>query len=330
MPAIDANILNHLMANGPCTVRQLADALLGHNEHPRPIHNQCRALIKKGLLVRDDSQGDWLYDVSHCGIKQQTNRVGDVVGNRAGNERKCDGPLKKGIAGKVKVVIQCAGRKFGAPTLSQGGQALNFVANPRLGHPNGRAPWDALPALNRYTWIDCIRDYNDKKILPSGITVSKGQDLTTAGSLYRNSIYRDLIRTVGSQNVYILSAGWGLVNAADKIPPYNITFSSSNKIPKDARITSTVRTNYSTVRQIIDGDEDIHLFITAKYAPYWMSLFSGGGGRCVFLHWRQGQAIPLGWAGQTFLHNCGKCKTNWHYLAAKQFCLPRRPPLRAP
>ena len=135
--------------------------------------------------------------------------------------------------------------------------------------------------------------------------LSISQDLTAAGSLYRRSIYRDLINKVGSQNVCILSAGWGLVYADDKIPTYNITFSNANKIPKEARITSAARTHFDSVRRIIGGDEDIHLFITAEYAPYWMSLFPGGGTRRVVLHWRQGQPTPAGWEGQTFLHNCG-------------------------
>jgi hypothetical protein len=307
------------MVNGPCTVRQLADALLGHNEHPRPIHNQCRALIKKGLLVRDDSLGDWIYDVSHCGIQQPTNRVGDVVEKRAGNERKCAGSLKKRTAGKVKVVIQCAGRKICAPTLSQGDQALNFVATPRLGPPNERAPWDALPALNSDTWIDCVRDYNDKKILPLGIAVSKGQNLTTAGSLYRRSIYQDLIRTVGSQNVYILSAGWGLIRADDKIPPYNVTF--SNNALLEAKITPAKRGLHGSIRKAVDGDDEIHLFLTPKYLEYWVKCFSGQfGSRKVILHWRKSQKLPRlsGSPNDIYWHCCGSQRT-WPYDAAIQW-----------
>jgi hypothetical protein len=232
---------------------------------------------------------------------------------------------------KVRIVIQCAGSKdLAAPTLSRHGTELKFVAYPKIVHSNECAPWDEIPGLDGNTWIDCVRNYNDKKTLPPGIAVSNGQNLTRAGSLYRRSIYQKLINSVGSHNVYILSAGWGLVYTDDKIPSYDITFSSSVKIPKDARITSAVRTNYDTVRQIIDGDEDIHLFITAEYAMYWMSLFPGMGGRCVVLHWRQGQATPLGWAGQTFFHNCGSCKTNWHYIAAKQFCLSMRSQPKTP
>ena len=51
--------------------------------------------------------------------------------------------------------------------------------------------------------------------------------LLEAYSLYKNSVYRELAAKVGIENLYILSAGWGLVRSTFLLPMYDITFSSS-------------------------------------------------------------------------------------------------------
>jgi hypothetical protein len=89
--------------------------------------------------------------------------------------------IDRGI--NVKVVIQCAGRKFKASTFSLHDEALTFVANPGLVFPDGRAPWDALPDFGGRTWIDCVRDYNDKNILPLGVALW-ARDCPGAGSAW--------------------------------------------------------------------------------------------------------------------------------------------------
>ena len=51
--------------------------------------------------------------------------------------------------------------------------------------------------------------------------------LYPAYRLYRNPIYERLVDRLGLQNVYILSAGWGLIWADFLTPYYDITFSQS-------------------------------------------------------------------------------------------------------
>src|SRR5258706_58432 len=48
-------------------------------------------------------------------------------------------------------------------------------------------------------------------------------DLCPAYKLYANAVYGALIGKYGAENVYILSAGWGLIGADFLTPKYNET-----------------------------------------------------------------------------------------------------------
>jgi len=50
--------------------------------------------------------------------------------------------------------------------------------------------------------------------------------LLQACRLYKPPIYRELVDALGLPNVFILSAGWGLVRADYLLPDYDITFAS--------------------------------------------------------------------------------------------------------
>jgi hypothetical protein len=47
-----------------------------------------------------------------------------------------------------------------------------------------------------------------------------------AFQLYQNEAYRRLADKVGTQKLYILSAGWGLIGAMFLTPSYDITFTA--------------------------------------------------------------------------------------------------------
>ena len=59
--------------------------------------------------------------------------------------------------------------------------------------------------------------------------------LYPAYQLYRNKIYRRLADRFGLQNLYILSAGWGLIEATFLTPCYDITFSQTKREQKYKR-----------------------------------------------------------------------------------------------
>lgn len=122
-------------------------------------------------------------------------------------------------------VIQCAGsKKKGTGYFVDGaGSPLVFVARPDLApasarvrhvHPDG-------PASGGGTWRDEVVAYNKETVNPLA--------LHTAWDLYEPPAYRRLVSRLGVQNVFVLSAGWGLVRADFKLPQYDITFNTGAK-----------------------------------------------------------------------------------------------------
>lgn len=122
------------------------------------------------------------------------------------------------------VVMQCAGRKNdGAGYLTtKSGARVAFVGNP-LSAPAKQNLVYARPddiSDRSGSWRDLVIDYNNH---PSNNPLC----LLPAFKLYANSVYRDLADKVGVENVFILSAGWGLIPANFLTPYYDITFSPS-------------------------------------------------------------------------------------------------------
>ncbi len=121
------------------------------------------------------------------------------------------------------IVIQCAAMKqpdAGRLVLS-GGKPVVFVAEPETAPQNSGCVY-ARPddlAQNGLTWREVLVSYNNAGGNPLG--------LCCAYQLYANKIYKQLVDRFGSPNVYILSAGWGLISANFLTPYYDITFSQS-------------------------------------------------------------------------------------------------------
>lgn len=229
----------------------------------------------------------------------------------------------------MKIVIQCAGRKENtAETFTMNGIAHAFVAKP--GGVNQVRPWDEISTLAGKTWIDCVQAYRNKArweiFQQAGIGVSGSGQLLECGRLYLPDAYTALISSFGKENVYILSAGWGLVRADVRIPMYDVTFSTATDVCQCAKITPRSRSKYPSISDDIPGDDAIHFFMTPKYVEYWSKSFSGEDGdrqRYVF-HWLKGAknlpAVIHG--GNVIWHELGDMRTNWHYAAVGQFLSP--------
>lgn len=147
-------------------------------------------------------------------------------------------PPRRGRRGneKVTVVIACAGTKSAcAGHLALGtGQRIAFVADPRIAPSGGsmiyRHPDDvARPGL---TWRQVLAEYDRS---PG----ANPRGLLPAWRLYEPPayprVYEDLVEAYGLENVFILSAGWGLVGAGFLLPNYDITFSAAAKCYKRRR-----------------------------------------------------------------------------------------------
>jgi hypothetical protein len=219
------------------------------------------------------------------------------------------------------IVIQCAGRKDpNAITLTLNRNAVHFVAQPQDGQMDKR-PWDQIPGSDK-TWIDCVKAYNEAGgVMPDeyiklNIGTEDGRQLMQCGNLYKPPVYRELTAACGLKNVYILSAGWGLVRADKYIPNYDVTF--ARRGDPGVRIKVEDRRLYPSLSDEIPDDEEINLFFSRSYALYWSHLYRGASQRTV-LHWRLGQKLPKGKYGTKPPHDCGSQMTNWQYTAAQQF-----------
>jgi hypothetical protein len=219
------------------------------------------------------------------------------------------------------IVIQCANRKVAnAPTLTLNGNAVHFVVKPRDEQKDKR-PWDQIPGSDK-TWIDCVKAYNETggaipgEYIKLNIGTEDGRQLMQCGNLYKHPVYSELMAACGLRNVYILSAGWGLVRADKYIPNYNITFNPSGD--HSVRIGVKDRLQYPFMSDEIPDNGEINLFISRAYVLYWSHLYLGIVQRTV-LHWRLGQELPDGQYRTVIKHDCGNQRTNWHYTAARQF-----------
>lgn len=117
-------------------------------------------------------------------------------------------------------VIQCAGSKQPDTgySVTRSGEQLRFIARPEIAphseryrhvHPDG------------HTWLEEVLAYNGCSDNPLR--------LHAAWELYEPAAFRRLVSHLGVENVYVLSAGWGLVRSDFLLPQYDITFTSAVK-----------------------------------------------------------------------------------------------------
>jgi hypothetical protein len=123
----------------------------------------------------------------------------------------------------LKIIISCCDRKNGGP-LIHNGEVINFVSHVDQVVPNDEMyfhPDDLVPNED-ITWRELVRQ--------QGLN----NNLQLAHELYRPSIYNSLFQNYGN-DLFIISAGWGIIRADYRLPKYNVTFSNTNIIPNYAR-----------------------------------------------------------------------------------------------
>ena len=210
------------------------------------------------------------------------------------------------------VVIQCAAGKnpSAGHMLTENKQPVMFVADPQKAPPDKsiiyKRPDD--PAHSGLSWRDMLIEYNRKhKDRASGNPLG----LLPAWRLYKNPAYGELVSAFGIQNVFILSAGWGLITADFLTPDYDITFSMGADTYKRRRH----RDRYEDLAMLPEDAEKPVVFLGGKdYVPMFCSLTEGvKSERMVFYNSKNVPDVP----------GCGLCRfptktrTNWHYECAR-------------
>lgn len=225
----------------------------------------------------------------------------------------------------MRIVIQCAGSKIAMarPFKDETGFPLRFVAHPDLTHPGPQQvrPDDLIKPGSSATWRDLLIEYNDLgEANEENHTNSFG--LSMAGDLYEPRAYGSLVRVFGYENVYILSAGWGLVRASYWLPTYDITFSSAKDVPAYARRRMT-EDGWKDFNHLLedwqDGEiepkEEIVFFGGQSYLPLYVDLARGIP--CQKLIYQKSATPEI--EGFTIRRYAGKTSTNWHYAAIRDF-----------
>ena len=136
--------------------------------------------------------------------------------------------------------------------------------------------------------------------------------LCPAYRLYENQTYGRLADRFGS-NLYILSAGWGLIRADFLTPYYDITFSPSADSYKRRRKADRYQDFCMLLR---DADEPIVFFGGKDYVPLFCTLTkSAKGKRTIFYNSARPPEAP----------DCRlerfetATRTDWHYECANHF-----------
>jgi hypothetical protein len=204
------------------------------------------------------------------------------------------------------VVIQCAASKDprAGHLKTASGMPVMFVANPNAAPPRPELAYARPDDMSDtgISWSQVLLKYNSNP-------ENNAWGLYPAYRLYKNAAYERLTKRFGMQNIFILSAGWGLISASFLTPMYDITFSMSAEAYK----RRGRRDRYADLCTL-PGDADDIAFVGGKdYLPLFCTLTRALGGRkTVFYNSRNAPDAP-GCRLQRFETTT---RTNWHYECA--------------
>lgn len=209
----------------------------------------------------------------------------------------------------MKIVISCCDRKNGIP-FNYNGNTINFVANVNeIAQNNGNYvhPDDLIPN-GIQTWRDLVLEQDNRN------------DLILAHNLYRPNIYNDLFQHYG-ENLFIFSAGWGIIRADFRLPKYNITFSKGNKIPLCARRNND--DGFNDFNQLAGINEnDRILFIAGKeYVLPFCQIIENLPNEKIIVYKTASVLINNPFHNKNtfrFFNYHTNTNTNWHYEFARK------------
>ena len=213
----------------------------------------------------------------------------------------------------MKIVIQCAARKNdqAGRMRDASNRLVEFVADPNIA-PVSNAIVYAKPddvSDGGLTWRERLVEYNRNN-------GGNPLDLFPAYQLYANPAYRALVEKYGAENVFILSAGWGLIGAEFLTPRYDITFSTAAKC-EDIYKRRRKSDSYADFCFLPDDCRDDLVFFGGKdYLPLFDKLTSSyAGKRHIFYN----SSVPPSVRNGRAIRFQTSTRTNWHYECVSAF-----------
>lgn len=216
-------------------------------------------------------------------------------------------------------VIQCASKKRldAGHFVADDGRKMLFVADPGAAQTSRSLryarPDDAVLAGDTYRAR--LERYNRDS------RTDNPWGLLPAWQLYMPTAYRTLVDALGVGNVFILSAGWGLVAANYLLPNYDITFSSSAKgrdAYKRRRPSDRHYRDFSMLPQ--DAAKHVFFFGGKDYLAFFCNLTANVRQRTAFVN---SNTLPRGINCRTERYETAT-KTNWHYECVNAFAAKLR------
>ena len=205
----------------------------------------------------------------------------------------------------MKIVISCSGSKNGENLIYKNNEII-FVSSPDKDSKNHFRPDDKIPNEDR-TWRDYV------------ISSQDSDNLLEAYKLYKHKIYNLLYEKYGS-DLYILSAGWGIINSEFKIPKYNITFSKKvEKISRREWDDNFFKDFNHLKGKNINSNEKIIFLGGANYLKLFYNLTKDLPNQKIIFH--RIFKPPQFFKDEDkfkFIKCEIKAKTNWHYVCAEK------------
>ena len=212
------------------------------------------------------------------------------------------------------VVIQCAGGKnpHAGCFRTEYGRPVKFVADP------DRAPTDDKVYKRPDDPADSGRSYREELVEYNRSPGDNPFDLLPAWRLYTNPAYIELVDTYGTENVFILSAGWGLIASDFLTPDYDITFSNSAR--GDDAYKRRRRNDVFMDLSMLPADRTGPIvFLGGKdYVPLFCRLTKGVKSERIISYCYSGNSDnPPPAPGCRRLRFETSTRTNWHYECAR-------------
>ena len=188
------------------------------------------------------------------------------------------------------------------------GRRVVFVAEP------GVAPSDPGMAYRRPDdRADGIQTFRDALVAYNATPEDNPLALLPAWRLYEDDAYRALAEGVGAENVFILSAGWGLIESNFLTPTYDITFSNGVATYKRRR----PRDSYNDLRRLpSEGTSRIVFAGGADYIPLFLELTEGITAERIVYH--HASRVPLA-ANAQFVPVESDDTNDWHLQWARDY-----------
>jgi hypothetical protein len=214
------------------------------------------------------------------------------------------------------IVIQCAKSKNPPKETWQfGGKKVTFIANPSICEESATIlyckPDSKIPDSN-ITWRQKLEEYNR-------VGGNPPEFLRKAWQLYKSWIYAQLIDRYGEKDIFILSAGWGLIRSDYLLPHYDITFARGAKAC-NRRKENDIYDDFNHLKDEKPEETDtVYFFGTSDYLSLYCYLTQGIPSNKVIFYVGENEPDEAAKSSYTLKQYREKPFTNWQYSCAKDF-----------